>query len=53
MKQLDQGFVTDEMGFRSQFAQQQSCVTHVRFGSEADIEVRSADVRFTPKSGHC
>jgi hypothetical protein len=26
--------------------------TNVRFGSEADIEERLSDVRFTPKSGH-
>ena len=25
---------------------------HVRFGSKADIHLPSADVRFTPKSGH-
>ena len=25
---------------------------HVRFGSLADIEALSLDVRFTPKSGH-
>ena len=25
----------------------------VRFGSITDIEARRADVRFTPKSGHC
>ena len=25
---------------------------NVRFGSKADIEVTSRDVRFTPKSGH-
>jgi hypothetical protein len=28
-------------------------MAHVRFGSEADIEARQSDVRFTPKSGHC
>ena len=26
---------------------------NVRFGSLADIEVRTRDVRFTPKTGHC
>jgi len=26
--------------------------TNVRFGSKADIHPPSADVRFTPKSGH-
>ena len=26
--------------------------TNVRFGSKADIEALSPDVRFTPKSGH-
>jgi hypothetical protein len=25
---------------------------HVRFGSKADMEALSPDVRFTPKSGH-
>jgi hypothetical protein len=25
---------------------------HVRFGSEADIQYKKHDVRFTPKSGH-
>ena len=40
------------MGFKGQFAQQQSEVTHVRFGSKADIASRPSDVRFTPKSGH-
>jgi len=27
-------------------------MANVRFGSEADIEARPFDVRFTPKSGH-
>src|SRR5215467_13864937 len=27
-------------------------LAHVRFGSKADIEAPSTDVRFTPKSGH-
>ena len=35
-------------GFRAQFAQQQSWAAHVRYGSKADIEARSNDVRFTP-----
>jgi hypothetical protein len=26
--------------------------TDVRFGSEADIEIRRSNVRFTPNSGH-
>jgi hypothetical protein len=26
---------------------------YVRFGSKADIGLAAADVRFTPKSGHC
>jgi len=34
------------------FARQQSCAAHVRFGSKADIQAPSSDVRFTPKSGH-
>jgi hypothetical protein len=49
---LQQGFATDEMGFRGQFAQQQSEPAHVRFGSKADIGEGPTDVRFTPKSGH-
>jgi hypothetical protein len=32
-----QGFATDEMGFRGQFAGQQSQPADVRFGSKADI----------------
>jgi hypothetical protein len=43
----------DEMGFRNQFAQQQSEAAHVRFGSKADIEATPSDVRFAPKSRHC
>jgi hypothetical protein len=27
-------------------------VTNVRFGSKADIQALSSDVRFTPESGH-
>ena len=50
--QLQQGFATGEMGFRGQFGQQQSRVSHVRFGSKADIAASSTNVRFTPKSGH-
>src|SRR5262249_41692888 len=49
---LQQGFATDEMWFRGQFAQQQSQAAHVRFGSKADIRRRLNNVRFTPKSGH-
>ena len=40
------------MGFRGQFAQQQSQAVHVRFGSKADIGALPINVRFTPKSGH-
>jgi hypothetical protein len=40
------------MGFRGQFAQQQSEAPHVRFGSLAEIEARPRNVRFTPESGH-
>jgi hypothetical protein len=40
------------MGFKRQFARQQSCAAHVRFGSKADIRQLGTDVRFTPKSGH-
>src|SRR5262249_23680766 len=36
----------------SRCAAQQNQTANVRFGSKADIEVRSEDVRFTPKSGH-
>jgi hypothetical protein len=39
------------MGFRTQFAQQQSWAAHVRFGSKADIDPLLSDVRFTPESG--
>ena len=39
------------MGFRGQFAQA-DWVTHIRFGSKADIGAGSGNVRFTPKSGH-
>ena len=35
------------MGFRGQFARQQSRAANVRFGSKADIEARLFDVRFT------
>jgi hypothetical protein len=38
---------------KEHIAQQQLGRSNVRYGSLADIEVRSADVRFTPKSGHC
>src|SRR5262249_16028357 len=34
---LEQGFGNDEMGFRGQFARQQSSGPNVRFGSKADI----------------
>ena len=47
-----QGFATNEMGFRSQFALRQSEAAHVRFGSKADIASRPLHVRFTPESGH-
>jgi hypothetical protein len=52
MAQLQQGFATGEMGSDGHFAQQQSSGLNVRFGSKADIHPPSADVRFTPKSGH-
>jgi hypothetical protein len=39
-------------GVQGQFAQQQSKTAHVRFGSEADISLSLANVRFTPESGH-
>ena len=32
---------------------EQTRPTNVRFGSKADIEASSPDVRFTPKSGYC
>jgi hypothetical protein len=50
--QLQQGFATGETGFGGQFAQQQSCAPHVRFGSKADMTACLDDVRFAPKSGH-
>jgi hypothetical protein len=40
------------MGVNDQFALQTSWITHVRFGSKADIEALSLNVRFTPKSRH-
>ena len=43
---------TGEMGFRGQFARQQSETLDVRFGSKADIDACPSDVRVTPKSGH-
>jgi len=50
--QLQQGFATGEMGVNDQFALQTSWISHVRFGSKADIGRCPRDVRFTPKSGH-
>jgi len=52
MMRLQQGFATSGMGFRGQFAGQQSSAAHVRFGSKADIARDQVNVRFTPKSGH-
>jgi hypothetical protein len=52
MVRLQQGFVASEIGFRGWFAQQQSLAADVRFGSKADIEASSPNVRFTPESGH-
>jgi hypothetical protein len=49
---LQQGFATGEMGFRGQFARQQSWTSHVLVGSKADISPCPRHVRFTPKSGH-
>jgi hypothetical protein len=49
---LQQGFTTGGMGFRGQFAQQQSQGADVCFGSKADILGSLRNVRFTPKSGH-
>jgi hypothetical protein len=40
-------------GVQGQFAQHQALAANVRFGSTADIEAPSPDVRFTRKSGHC
>src|SRR5690242_12920045 len=34
----------------SGYATQQNRVANVRFGSQADIEARQSDVRFTPKA---
>jgi hypothetical protein len=39
------------MGFRGQFAQQQSGATHVRFGSKTDISECPTDIYFTSESG--
>jgi hypothetical protein len=44
MTRLQQGFTTGGMGFRGQFARQQSRATHVRFGSKADIGEGGTDV---------
>jgi hypothetical protein len=52
MVQLQQGFAAGEMGFDLHFAWQQSLGPNVRFGSKADIGLATADVRFTPESGH-
>jgi hypothetical protein len=40
------------MGFRGQFARQQSGAADVRFGSKPDMTPRIRDVRFTTESGH-
>jgi hypothetical protein len=40
------------MGFRDQFAQQQSETAHVRFGSKGDIVYVLIKLRFTPGGGH-
>jgi hypothetical protein len=45
-------FADSGMGFRRQFAEQQSRAADVRFGSKADISACPSNVRFTPKSGH-
>jgi hypothetical protein len=42
--ELQQGFAIDEMGFRSQFEQQQFPPADVRFGSQADIGEGASDV---------
>jgi hypothetical protein len=39
-------------GFSDRFALQKFRLAHVRLGSKADIHPLSANVRFTPKSGH-
>src|SRR5262249_13983898 len=41
---LQQGFSSGEMGFRGQFAWQQSRATDVCFGSKADIGARPGNV---------
>jgi hypothetical protein len=38
------------MGFRSQFARQQFCVAHVRFGSKADFEAPHSMSALPPKA---
>jgi hypothetical protein len=49
-RRLQQGFATGEMGFRGQFARQQSRAAHVRFGSLAAAPADGGHVRFTPES---
>jgi hypothetical protein len=50
---LQQGFATGGMGSDPSFCVATIGGPDVRFGSEADIDASQADVRFTPKSGHC
>jgi hypothetical protein len=49
---LQQGFAASEMGAGVSFARQQPWISHVRFGSKADIAAGQVNVRFTPNSGH-
>src|SRR5262249_27373680 len=46
---LQEGFTTDKMGFRGQFAMQRSWPADVRFGSKADIRACPGDVRYSPQ----
>jgi hypothetical protein len=50
---LQQGFTTGEMGFRGQFARQQSWATHVRYGSKAELEDLRAGINHHRREGLC
>jgi hypothetical protein len=47
---LQQGFAIGGMGFRGQFALQQSQAVHVRFGSKADIGLAAVMSALPPKA---
>jgi hypothetical protein len=52
MDAITAGICDRRNGVPNQVAQQQSYSANVRFGSKADIEVLSLNVRFTSNSGH-